>query len=59
MRRLISLIITPLFSVYILGYAVGGALFKSLFLRSGAPPREELEAMKQVCSGTPFARHQG
>lgn len=47
MRRLISLIITPLFSVYISGCAVGGALFKSLFLRSGAPPREELEAMER------------
>jgi hypothetical protein len=47
MRRLIHLVVTPLFSVYISGCAVGGALFKSLFLRSGAPPREEFEAMEQ------------
>lgn len=47
MKRISSLLAIGVLALNLSGCAIGGALFKGIFLRSGAPPRNETRRMEE------------
>ena len=47
MKRIPSLMTIGALALNLSGCAIGGALFKGIFLRSGAPPRDETRRMEE------------